>query len=430
MRWKGWRLTSPKHSSGVKATGRRLRTRRDSGRTSKVCHLHPSDFHGISRLGIAAVEHAIDLVEQVHHALGGALLKFRPVRGVTDFVYRQVRQSASMLHRQLETLLPAPDAPTRSRMSSAEREAVLAALNGLVGDYLAAAGNPLQIPMQLRIDGKALALDGKSLSAAFPHAGGKLLILIHGLCRSDLQWLRRGHDHGAALARDLGYTPLYLSYNSGLHISTNGQTFAALLETLVQQWPVPVEEITLLGHSMGGLVARSACYYGKRGRHTWPKLLKNIVFLGTPHHGAPLEQGGSWLTAMLASSPYTAPFSRLGRMRSAGITDLRYGNLLDCDWHGRDRFEHGGDRRQPVPLPPKVKCYTIAGTVSARHGDLRNRLLGDGLIPMGVALGSHTHAPHDLAFPRSRAWVAYGVHHLDLLSSARVYEKIRGWLAQ
>ena len=331
---------------------------------------------------MVAVEHAIDLVEQVHHALGGALLKFRPVRGVTDFVYRQVRQSASMLHRQLETLLPAPDAPTRSRMSSAEREAVLAALNGLVGDYLAAAGNPLQILMRLRIDGKALALDRPSLAASFPHAGGKLLILIHGLCRSDLQWLRHGHDHGAALARDLGYTPLYLSYNSGLHISSNGQSFAALLETMVQQWP------------------------------------------------APLEQGGSWLTAMLASSPYTAPFSRLGRIRSAGITDLRYGNLLDCDWHGHDRFEHGGDRGQPVPLRRKVKCYTIAGTVSARHGDLRNRLLGDGLIPMGVALGSHTHEPHDLAFPRSRAWIAYGVHHLDLLSSARVYEKIRGWLAQ
>jgi hypothetical protein len=413
----------------MKTARRRSRVTRGRPFFGKACHLHPSDFHGISRLGVTAVEQVIDLVEELHRTVGGAVLRWYPVRDVTDFVYRRVRQSASILHGWLETLLPAPDPPYRKRISSAAREAVLAALNGLVGDHLADAGNPLQIPMRLRIKGKPLALERASLSASVPHAGGKLLILIHGLCRSDLQWRRNGHDHGAALARDLGYTPLYLNYNSGRHISSNGREFAALLETLVQEWPVPVQEITLLCHSMGGLVARSACHYGKREGHAWLRPLKHIVFLGTPHHGAPLEQGGSWLTAMLARSPYTAPFARLGRTRSAGITDLRYGNLLDQDWHGRDRFDHAGDRRQPVPLPRNLKCYTIAGAVSPRHGDLRNRLLGDGLIPMGSALGSHTHEPRDLAFPRSRAWVAYGVHHLDLVSSRKVYERIRSWLA-
>ena len=116
---------------------------------------------------------------------------------------------------------------------------------------------------------------------------------------NDLQWKRKGHDHGAALARDLAYTPVYLHYNSGLHISTNGRAFAELLEALVRLWPVPLTELVLIGHSMGGLVARSACHYGALARHEWLRRLDKLVFLGTPHHGAPLERGGNWVDMLL-----------------------------------------------------------------------------------------------------------------------------------
>ena len=197
---------------------------------------------------------------------------------------------------------------------------------------------------------------------AIPHAGGKLVVLLHGLCMNDLQWKRKGHDHGVSLARDLAYTPVYLHYNSGLHVSTNGRAFAERLETLVQLWPVPLTELVIIGHSMGGLVARSACHYGALARHEWVRRLDKLVFVGTPHHGAPLERGGNWVDLLLGASRYSAPLARLGKIRSAGITDLRFGNLLDEDWNKRDRFKRTGDLRLPVPLPQGVACYAIAAT--------------------------------------------------------------------
>ncbi|MCZ7653807.1 MAG: GPI inositol-deacylase [Rhodocyclaceae bacterium] len=180
---------------------------------------------------------------------------------------------------------------------------MLAALNGVLGDYLEASGNPLAIRMSLRRKGSALQLDKNALAAAIPNAGGRLLILAHGLCMNDLQWKRQGHDHGAALARDLGYTPVYLHYNSGRHISTNGREFSGLLDALLSAWPAPVDELTIIGHSMGGLLARSAWHYGMAEGRAWPLKLKGLVFLGTPHHGAPMERGGNWIDIALGLSP-------------------------------------------------------------------------------------------------------------------------------
>ena len=126
----------------------------------------------------------------------------------------------------LDTLLAQLEPLLGERSTWPGREALLAALNGVLGDYLAAPSNPLAITMHLRRGGVALPLEREPLAAAIPDAGGKLLVLVHGLCMNDLQWRRKGHDHGAALARDLGYTPVYLHYNSGLHVSTNGRAFA------------------------------------------------------------------------------------------------------------------------------------------------------------------------------------------------------------
>ena len=227
--------------------------------------------------------------------------------------------------------------------SSAERETVLAALNGVLGDHLAANGNPLTIPMRLCYDGQSLELTRQALAAAILKPSGKILLLVHGLCMNDLQWRRNGHDHGAALAIAAGFTQVYLHYNSGLHISTNGRAFAELIEDLLQAWPVPVDELVIIGHSMGGLVARSACHYGKIAGNDWLRYLRKLVFLGTPHHGAPLARGGNWVGVILDVSPYTAAFARLGKIRSSGITDLHYGSLQDEDWEYRDRFARSTD---------------------------------------------------------------------------------------
>jgi pimeloyl-ACP methyl ester carboxylesterase len=257
---------------------------------------------------------------------------------------------------------------------------------------------------------------------------GKVLLLIHGLCMSDRPWQTPGTDHGAALAATLNYTPIYLRYNSGLHISQNGHQLAAQLEQLVMHWPVPLEELTVVAHSMGGLLIRSAVYDAQQQGMRWPARLKNIVFLGTPHHGAPLERAGHWVDVLLASTPFSAPFAQLGQLRSAGITDLRYGHVLDVDWQRHDRFHRQPDCRQPVPLPEGVACYAVAATTATQRSALVDRLLGDGLVPLHSALGEHADPQRTLAFAKPSQFIAYRTSHLALLSSPAVTRQMVTWL--
>jgi hypothetical protein len=378
-------------------------------------HLHAADLRGVGLLVLLVLDMVVDRVEAAHRA-----------GGVMGAAYRRARATTEMTGRLFDRALGRHACHVNA--SSREREAVLAALNGLFGDLLERVDNPLAIRMSLRQHGRPLPIERAALAQAVDSPSGKLLVLVHGLCCDDLRWRRGGHDHGAALARDLGYTPLYLHYNSGRHVSTNGRQFAGLLERVVGEWPVPVDELAILAHSMGGLVARSACYQARKEKQAWLAHLKHMVFLGTPHQGAPLERHGNWLGVLLGRSAVTAPLARLGRLRSAGITDLRYGNLLDEDWRDRDRFAHEGDVRRHVPLPRGVKCYAIAGSAGRRGSDVRERLLGDGLLPVDTALGRHEDPARRLSFPASRQWVAFGSHHLDLLNRADVYEKIRSWL--
>ena len=393
-----------------------------------------SELRGYSMLAFDAAAGLVGLVESMHHNIARApgFLKMppqEPTSGVTGLVYRGVRGAIRLAGRGIDASLAQVGRLVGEASPSPDREAVLAALNGVLGDHLVATGNPLAIPMRVRHDGQFLRLDSKSLAASISRPSGRLAVLVHGLGLSDRQWSRKGHDHGAALARDLGYTPVYLHYNSGLHISINGRAFAELLDALVAQWPAPVEELIIIGHSMGALVSRSAYHYGAVAGHDWPRRLDKLIFLGAPHHGAPLERGGQWVDLTLGKSPYTAAFTRLGRIRSAGVTDLRYGNLLDQDWEGRDRFEHRGDTRQAVPLPERVQCFAIAATTGNRVGDVHDRVLGDGLVPLKSALGRHKESHRALSFAAHRQWIGYAMNHLDLLDRQEVYEQIRNWLS-
>ncbi|MEO8701605.1 MAG: alpha/beta hydrolase, partial [Kofleriaceae bacterium] len=220
-----------------------------------------------------------------------------------------------------------------------------------------------------------------------------------------------------------GYTVAYLQYNSGLHVSTNGAAFAENLEELVRGWPEPLHEIVLVGHSMGGLVVRSAVHAAEQAQHTWRGKLTKLISIGTPHHGAPLERVGNWFETLLGITRYSAPLARLGQLRSAGVTDLRWGNVLDEHWQGRDRFEPGDDPRTPLPLPADVASFAIAGT-TALAGDAA--LPGDGIVPVDSALGRHAQPARALAF--SEVFIAHGTKHLELLEKAAVYNVLRRWL--
>jgi hypothetical protein len=401
---------------------------------TRKTHLLPSDLRGVSRLAVEATAGLTDVVEAMHLNIARSAGLFgTPARGatsgVTGLVYRGIREVTRLVGGGLDAVLGLASF-AGDGSSSRGREAWLAALNGVLGDHLAESRNPLSISMRLRREGQPLEL-GAALAAAIPQPTGKLLVLAHGLCMNDLQWDRKGHDHGAALAGDLSYTPLYLHYNTGLHISTNGRTLADLLESVVAHWPMPLEELSIVAHSMGGLVARSACHYGRLAGHEWPRHLKKLVFLGTPHHGSPLERGGNWVNFLLGTSPYSAPLAGLGKIRSAGITDLRHGNLLDEDWTGRDRFERTQDSRRPVPLPEGVDCYTMAavkGRTERASQALGESWPSDGFVPFASALGQHDSPDLALRFPESRQWILRGFQHFDLLSAPEAYEKIKEWL--
>jgi pimeloyl-ACP methyl ester carboxylesterase len=396
---------------------------------TKPAHLHPADLHGIARLATDATGAVTDIVEAMHDVIASPW--FRAIPGASEvagLAYSSVRGVAQMVGTGLDRAA-VPILPRfRERESSPQRDALLSILNGVIGDHLMATANPLSLPMEFRRRGRALVLEREQLGSSLPRISPRIALMIHGLCGTDGQWKGAETDYTIALERDFGFTPVFLRYNSGLHISTNGRALAELLEVLVGEWPVPVEELLIVGHSMGGLVARSAVHYGRVRGARWTSLVRRMAFLGSPHHGAPLERGGNWFEQLIGSIPVAAPLSRLGRLRSAGVTDLRHGNLLDDDWCDSDRFSKSHDCRLPLPLPEGIDCLAVAATTGERTGDARDRLVGDGLVPVRSALGDHVGKERALAFAESRRAVVYRTHHMGLLGKPEVEEILGRWL--
>lgn len=392
-----------------------------------------SDLRGATRLAVEATRGVTRVVETMH----GTIQRLsppvgrsagKPPRGLTGFVYRTIDRGTRLVGWGLDAgfesvarcLPPGESSGEGSAELSAECDAYRAVLNGVCGDHLARTGNPLAIEMSLRFDGREI--NPRDPGRAFletdeaneadeadeadeTEPGGKILLLVHGLCRDDRHWLRDGHDHGASLAREFGHSPLYLRYNTGRSIAANGRDLAERLEDLVRRWPVDLEELVILGHSMGGLVARAACHHGEVAGHGWPRMLRKLIFLGTPHQGAPLERGGHRLERALGLSPYSAPLGRLVEARSAGIVDLR---------RGRVAADHSS-----VPLPRGVDCYAAAAVLAESEDRTLDGWIGDGLVPLDSALGQIS--------PECR-WVGYEMGHMDLLSRPEVYRQLRRWL--
>jgi pimeloyl-ACP methyl ester carboxylesterase len=411
-------------------------------KTALLRHLRPSDLKAAAQLATQATHGVINIVEGVHRSVHRQLGLSRnaapeQTSGLTGQIYRGIRGVAALVGQGsdavLGALLPLLDDPATHPEASPQREAVLAALNGVLGDRLVATGNPLAQAMELRCAGRPLWLDNPDAlrlqlgQAASSH----LLLLVHGLCMNDTQWMRGGHEHGDFLAQALGCQPVYLRYNSGRHVSDNGLELALQLERLMAAWPVPLRRITVLGHSMGGLVARAAVQAGREADQQWPRVLRELVFLGTPHHGAPLEKAGHGIDVLLGATPFSAPFAKLGKLRSAGILDLRHGHVQEADWRSpggqgwRAGFE---DPRLPLPLPEGVACFTVAATLAAQRGVLADRLTGDGLVPLNSALGQHDETRRRLVFAKSSQRIVYRTGHLDLLSSQEVAVQVRNWL--
>jgi pimeloyl-ACP methyl ester carboxylesterase len=392
-----------------------------------------SDLQGLTRLITDATLGVTNLVEAMHNRIvHPPLLPSTPIQhlitNIAGLTYKNIRWSTRLIGSGVDKALGKLTSALGEIKESDKREAVRSLLNGVIGDYLEKNDNPLNIIMQIRYEGKSIPINSKSLEKAYPNINGKILLMVHGSCKNDIQWTRKEHNHGIVLAKELYKTPVYLNYNSGRHISTNGKDLDKLLEDLVQQWPVPLIEIVIIAHSMGGLVSRSALHYGQQQGKTWPKHLKKIVFLGTPHHGAPLEQAGNYLDVVLEAIPYSKPFARLGKIRSAGVTDLRYGNLLDEDWQDNDRFKMQGDLRKNISLPEEVECFSIAGSIGKETDSVSSQMAGDKMVGIKSALGQHKSPAKNLKFKKENTWIAYESAHIDLLSKPQIYARIKSWL--
>ncbi|WP_248489110.1 triacylglycerol lipase [Tsukamurella sp. PLM1] len=390
--------------------------------------------------GVHRVHRAISdrVFRCVGHGVGPLALPVQALHdGITDGVYATIGTVAQTVGRVASVGADWPgDRPPSETPRGA---ALIGAVLGLIGDDLEDQGSPLAAdPVTVRVDGAVVHVGegpvppGRLDSAdVFDGATGRVVVLLHGLTETEYAWGAGGleaDDYGVRLAVDLGATPVYVRYNSGRHISDTGRDVAELLERLAAVWPVPVTDLTLIGHSMGGLVARSAAHQAVERAMAWPGAVTATVSLGTPHLGAPLEQAAHYGSAALVRVPETAPFGRLLRRRSAGIRTLRGGSLVDGDWRGRDADALGRAAAAEVPLHPGADHYFVTATFTrdARHP--LGRLLGDGLVLPASAAGRGT--ARRVGFAEEGGMHLGGAHHFTLLRSDAVYERILGWLDQ
>jgi pimeloyl-ACP methyl ester carboxylesterase len=374
--------------------------------------------------GIGTINQAV--AGRVFRAVGPGAALVRPVHeAVTRSVFAGLGLGTRAIGIAAAAAVGSRDTPALS--TTPRGSAVIAAVTGLRGDALEAEGSPLSQPMAVRVDGEPVALDPDSLREAFPDAGPRLVVFVHGLMTTEFSWSLGGREpYGARLARELDCTPVYVRYNTGRHISENGRSLSELMEELVSAWPVDAEQIALVGHSMGGLVARSACCHAAEDGADWAGLVTHSVSLGTPHMGAPLEQAVHVLSAGLARLPETRPFANFLRRRSGGIRDLRQGSLVDDDWRDSDPDALRGAACAEIPLlEGATHCFVSAAiTRSERHP--LGRLLGDTLVLVPSASGrSRTRR---IPFEDEHGMHLGAATHFTLLNHPAVYEQLRDWL--
>jgi PGAP1-like protein len=404
----------------------------------------PAELRAASRLGGRAFAGAVSRVEGVHKAIAGRV--FEPIRAagapeaparvmhdtITRGVYLAIRGAGTAAGVASGEILAAIGTGARPVGSAPRGNLALAMLNAIAGDQLERGLGPLAIPMTVRAGGRDLGLTTGELAAAFPGATARLAVFVHGLAETENSWDRRGGDghrvpYGPRLRSAFGYTPVYVRYNTGRHVSDNGQDLARLLAGLVATWPREVEELLLVGHSMGGLVIRSACHYGDRARAPWTGKVRHAFYIGTPHLGAPLARAAGFAGWALGKMPETRPFVTLVNGSSAGIKDLRHGYVLDGDWAGCDTDSCLADHRGDAPLLAGANHYAVSATVSADPDGAFGAVVGDLLVQPASAHGRRGRRQH-IRFPVGSGRALGGMHHFDLLNHPAVWAAMESLL--
>jgi pimeloyl-ACP methyl ester carboxylesterase len=417
-------------------------------------------WRGLKKLIHNAVDHTTDLVEETQESVARKTLRYLdlfPPVGAPAHVVDQIRRLTStgvfttihgvnqivdfLTDLGLDTVEKGRDEPNEEQPFTPMRsdgsgsrgwagDVAMGVVNGVIGDYLRERDNSLDLGMSFRFQDQYLQLDPSILKQALPEATSKIVIFVHGLCCTEWSWCMKAEEYygdpaanfGTMLQQDLGYTPLYVRYNTGLHISINGRQLAENIDRLVNAYPHEVEEIVLIGHSMGGLVSRSACHYASQEEQKWLKNLTHIFCLSSPHLGAPLEKIGNVATSVLRTfdTSGTQIPARLINIRSAGIKDLRFGYLTDEEWSGKDPDIMLENNRQEIPLIDGVSYTFISATFTKSLKNPVGYMLGDLLVRRPSATGPATH--HD-SF-RIETSNFGGMKHLETQNHPDVYQQI------
>ena len=388
-------------------------------------------FDGLAQLATMGVVEVTEIAEAIHREIilrpfgrlnERNLKKWQ--RGITGRIYGTVRQVSMLvgnnmstgvrIYRTLRRQKQAPPLPRKIKR-------LVNVINGVMGDHLVSHHNAMAVSM---------ALYENQEQRQTATISGRVVVLCHGLCMSHLSWhVTEGVSLGDRLTtQQPDITVLYLDYNTGQRISKNGRNLSKVLQDLLDANP-NISQIDLVGHSMGGLVARSALFYGKLQGRSWVHGVGNLITLGSPHHGASLERIGYYVQDMIAKLPFAGSLAKLGDLRSAGIIDLRYGSIRDADWKSLEgRSVLPQEFRHPARLPLDIHTYFAAATLLEDHYHSKaTHLLGDGLVTIESALGEHT-GEHTLFLPESHKAVFYGVSHYDLLYNERVHQQVITWL--
>jgi triacylglycerol esterase/lipase EstA (alpha/beta hydrolase family) len=374
---------------------------------------------GLIKLAINATKGTTNLVETMHNTiekvnkpLGDSYSS--TTSGITGLAYKSIRGGSQLIGTSLDyamqTVLPFLEENVEP---SKTRDIFLSVINGVYGDKLEATENPLVLEMKFFCQQQELI--PTQLKLNLKQTSEKIMLFVHGLCMSHHCWEGENTNLSSDMAQKLGYTPVYLHYNTGRTIATNGCELASKLEELVSHWPITITDIIIVGHSMGGLVARSARYYAGDKDYNWLHVNKKLASIATPHNGAALEKGVSVLENLVQLSPYALPFTRLSKIRSRGIENLRQGSITEIE----DEF---------VELPRGVEYFALAAVLSHNDHPAAKQIIGDGLVTLDSALGQSKNPTRVLSIPSENKWTGYGIGHNEMLCHLEVFEQLTTWL--
>ncbi|NNE17163.1 MAG: alpha/beta fold hydrolase [Myxococcales bacterium] len=370
-------------------------------------------------------------VNGVHEAIASGI--YSTIRTISLGIRKAAVSSSDLIEASAPALRTPMSADAAGSLSWVVDHAQ-AGVSGFYGDWLRRKGSMLAPTMHLRHEGRPLDIDEQALRSAISDPSNKISVFVHGLSCTEWMWNIGAREYygdpkmnfGSQLKSDCDYTPLYVRYNTGLRVAENGRALSDLLSHVLAAYPVDIEKIALIGHSMGGLVCRSAAHYGALHREPWVPKLRHVVSIATPHHGAPLEKVVNLTAGALGrfDTAATQVIAEVLGARSSGIKDLRYGYITDAEEqkHPDAMLE---DSKEARPLLQHVAYYFVAATISKDRDHPLGQVVGDMLVRLASAQGHDREPARRIPFHSGR--VLGGISHLRLANHPEVYEALREW---